>query len=110
MPSAVRPQVYESPAVSDAKRMSPATAVGTSRRVPDSPSPITWPAPQQYAAPSLVTPQLCRPPAVTDAKVRPPDTRTGVNRVSGVPSPMFPPLLLPQQYAAPTTSSAHVCP
>ena len=69
----------------------------------------SWPLvsrPQQYAAPVLSSAQVLLPPATIWVRVRPastPPVYTGTGEVLLMvePSPSWPLLLLPQQYAAP---------
>ena len=45
------------------------------------------------------------PPALSAAKLKPPDTSTGVSRSVVVPSPTWPSMLGPQQWASPAMVS-----
>ena len=102
------PQVCNCVALTDAKVSPPEGATGmrlTPVAVAGSPS---WPvklSPQQYAVfivGALAIPQEWPAPVRTVAKVSPPPTPSGVVLPVVVPSPSWPLLLSPQQYAAPT--------
>jgi hypothetical protein len=87
----------------------------------------SWPkefAPQQNAAPDMMTPQVCSlvttaalpicwprgaAPRPSVEKVSPPVTATGTALELVEPSPSWPALFNPQQYAAPMVASPHVC-
>ena len=92
----------------------PVTGTGDGRsEVVPSPS---WPLalyPQQYGVPAGVSPQTdsaCTFASML-AKEIPPETATGelaLRTVLAIPSPIFPPKLVPQQYAAPEVVSPQV--
>jgi hypothetical protein len=112
-------------ALSAEKVSPPATATETVLEVVE-PVP-SWPKtllPQQYAAPAVVTPHVCSlvkrvalpmcwprgaTPRASVEKVSPPATATGTELELVEPSPSWPELFNPQQYAAPVLASPHVC-
>src|SRR2546422_10317743 len=51
--------------------------------------------------PFVVTPQVWFKPTLSAANARPPATGVGTNRSLWVPSPSWPTVFTPQQYAAP---------
>jgi hypothetical protein len=89
-----------------------ATGTGTALELVE-PSP-SWPAlfdPQQYATPFVASPHVCSPEALRAENVTPPVTATGTGTALELvePSPSWPALFAPQQYATPFVASPQVC-
>src|SRR4030095_12245833 len=69
----------------------------------------SWPlllAPQHFTPPPLVRAHACAcPAAMATTPLERPDTATGVRRCIAVPSPSWPPVLLPQHFTPPLTTA-----
>ena len=57
----------------------------------------------------MVTPQVCEPPGLTPLNANPPATGNGLPCRSVVPSPSWPYLFQPQQYAVLLVVTPQVC-
>ena len=120
-PNGVTAQVLDSPEEICAKSSVVNTATGSALLVPrPSPRlPKLAPSPQQYARPSSPTAQTCWLPTLTEVNLTSSgrsvvSTRTGTSDPNGstwsrkMPSPNWPSLPRPQQYATPSVARPHV--
>ncbi|WUJ10354.1 hypothetical protein OHA21_17180 [Actinoplanes sp. NBC_00393] len=112
--SLLSPQVWEAPPVSWMNETPggafTATGIDRSSVLPSPSSPFQLP-PQQYARVSLPIPHVWVPPAVSWVKVTPNGglTCTRPGRSALRPSPSWPRMPFPQQYAWVSLPSPHVC-